>query len=142
MLAMIFLVMLLGGCATSGLGGDTARWKPADGDWALGAPIYPGASLFELVAEKGKVIYLALVTEDGPGKVKDFYSSSLRGADGGWKSGLLLDGHHYWRGGASPDPYGSFGAPTADVRVSPMRVRSRTAPQARTMIAIQDRMAK
>ena len=139
--AVMCLYFSLSGCSALGYGAAThpAHWAPAKGDWAFGVPIYPGASLFELAVVKGKVIYLALVTEDGPDKVKEFYSSSIGNARSEWKSDLLLDGLHYWRGGPSPDPYGSFGAPTIDVRVSAMRFKSRRAPQARTMIAIQDR---
>ncbi|MDH5637593.1 MAG: hypothetical protein OEZ04_03805 [Nitrospinota bacterium] len=139
--AVMCLYISLSGCATfgNGIASQSARWAPAKGDWALGVPIYPGASLFEIAVEKGKVIYLALVTNDRPEKVKDFYSSSFGKASSEWKSDLLLDGLHYWRGAPSPDPYGSFGAPTMDVRVSAMRFKSRKAPQARTMIAIQDR---
>ncbi|MDH5756987.1 MAG: hypothetical protein OEZ55_09995 [Nitrospinota bacterium] len=141
--AVLLLFLGASGCATlsetDGAGPRSMQWAPRQGDWALGVPIYPGADLFEMVMEKGRVIYLALITIDHPEKVEDFYSGSLRKISGEWKTDQLLDGRHFWRGGPWPDPYGSFGAPTMDIRVSPLRFKSHNAPSAQTIITIQDR---
>jgi hypothetical protein len=100
--------------------------------------MYPGARIFGVIREKGRVIYLSLVTGDTPAKVADFYDGKF-GDSGGWSRAALMDGRHFWRGGPDPDPYGAFGAPTLDVRVSPIRVQSGAAPSGSTLIAIQNR---
>lgn len=105
----------------------------------FGIPMYPGATVFHSDKENGRLVYVSMITDDPPKFVENFYLNNIHKFSGGWKSRLSLDGMHFWLGGLDPDPYGTLGAPTMDVRVSPLHVRTKSSPEAKTMISIQRR---